>query len=586
MNKSEKPSYLKIFFRSLGLIFKSAPTKVTFLMIILALQIFIPVVQATAIAKFIDSVKTLSDVKSAILIMLPFIIAVLIDFLVGPLMMIVQGECTDSLVKKVNMDLFNKVSEVDNLNTLDNPEFYDRLNMLQMEIAFRPINLIVFSFSIIRIFVTIVVMFAQLSAYSIWIPLAFLVGIFPQSYIVYRLQVAAYENTVTRSPFVKQLNYYRDILLGRDFSKERVVFKYGDKFKEDYDEIIDRINGESAKDRRKKGLAGVLVSIFGVVVLSITIVLFVKNVVAGIYTIGALSLFLNYLLYTARSSIRFIEEGSMLLETELFMNTYFEFLDFDFNMASGDSNCNDVNKIEFKNVSFKYPGRDDYALENVSFDFNVGDRLGIVGVNGSGKTTIMKLLLRLYDADSGQILINGKDIKEYDIDELRSSFGVLFQDFNKYEITFRENVELSNINKNSKNDLVESIHRSGADSVLKKFGNNMETHLGKIYNDGVEISGGEWQRIATARTLYHGGNVLIFDEPTSALDPIQEKVFWENLLEDSNIRSAIFTTHRIQGLRRATKFIVLDAGKVVEEGSFDELMNANGKFFELFNAQN
>ena len=173
-----------------------------------------------------------------------------------------------------------------------------------------------------------------------------------------------------------------------------------------------------------------LVSIFGVVILSITIVLFVKNVVAGIYTIGALSLFLNYLLYTARSSIRFIEEGSMLLETELFMNTYFEFLDFDFNMASGDSNCNDVNKIEFKNVSFKYPGRDDYALENVSFDFNVGDRLGIVGVNGSGKTTIMKLLLRLYDADSGQILINGKDIKDYDVDELRSSFGVLFQDFN------------------------------------------------------------------------------------------------------------------------------------------------------------
>lgn len=276
----------------------------------------------------------------------------------------------------------------------------------------------------------------------------------------------------------------------------------------------------------------------------------------------------------------------MLLETELFMNTYFEFLDFDFNMASGDSNCSDVNKIEFENVSFKYPGRDDYALDNVSFDFNVGDRLGIVGVNGSGKTTIMKLLLRLYDADSGQILINGKDIKEFDVDELRSSFGVLFQDFNKYEITFRENVELSNINKNSKNDLVDSINRAGADSVLKKFGNNMETHLGKIYNDGVEISGGEWQRIATARTLYHGGNVLIFDEPTSALDPIQEKVFWENLLEDSNIRSAIFTTHRIQGLKRATKFIVLDAGKIVEEGSFDELMNANGKFFELFNAQN
>ena len=254
MNKSEKTSYLKIFFRSLGLIFKSAPTKVTFLMIILALQIFIPVVQATAIAKFIDSVKTLSDIKSAILIMLPFIIAVLIDFLVGPLMMIVQGECTDSLVKKVNMDLFNKVSEVDNLNTLDNPEFYDRLNMLQMEIAFRPINLIVFSFSIIRIFVTIVVMFAQLSAYSIWIPLAFLVGIFPQSYIVYKLQVAAYENTVTRSPFVKQLNYYRDILLEEIFQKKELSLNMATNLKKIMMKLLIELTENPLKTEERRDL--------------------------------------------------------------------------------------------------------------------------------------------------------------------------------------------------------------------------------------------------------------------------------------------------------------------------------------------
>lgn len=576
MNKSEKPSYFKTFFRSLGLIFKSTPTKVTFLMIILALQIFIPVVQATAIAKFIDSVKTLSDVKSAILIMLPFIIAVLIDFLVGPLMMIVQGECTDSLVKKVNMDLFNKVSEVDNLNTLDDPEFYDRLNMLQMEIAFRPINLIVFSFSIIRIFVTIVVMFVQLSAYSIWIPLAFLVGIFPQSYIVYKLQVAAYENTVTRSPFVKQLNYYRDILLGRDFSKERVVFKYGDKFKDDYDEIIDRINGESAKDRRKKGLAGVLVSIFGVVILSITIVLFVKNVVAGIYTIGALSLFLNYLLYTARSSIRFIEEGSMLLETELFMNTYFEFLDFDFNMASGNSNCSDVNKIEFKNVSFKYPGRDDYALDNVSFDFNVGDRLGIVGVNGSGKTTFINLLTGLYRPTSGEIFVNGKTPT---LENTSKEAGVVSQDFFLFSFMLGENVASSR-DVDTKNAKL-ALETSGfGDKYL------LETYLYKdIDEDGVDVSGGEAQKIALARAIYGDKKLLLFDEPTSKLDPKSEMKVFESFNEVSKGKTAIFVSHRMSACKFADRIILFEKGKISAIGTHEEMIKGSERYRAMWEAQ-
>lgn len=174
--------------------------------------------------------------------------------------------------------------------------------------------------------------------------------------------------------------------------------------------------------------------------------------------------------------------------------------------------------------------RDDYALENVSFDFNVGDRLGIVRKRFGENYNYEASIGGLYDADSGQILINGKDIKDYDVDELRSSFGVLFQDFNKYEITFRENVELSNINKNSKDDLAQSINRAGADSVLKNSAIIWKRIWAKFTMTALKFqvaSGKELQ----PQELYHGGNVLIFDEPTSALDPIQEKffgkIFWK-----------------------------------------------------------
>lgn len=578
----EKNSYIKVFFKSLGLIFKTSPRKTLCLFLLLTLQVLIPIVEANSIASFIDNIKNIDSLSRAITLMLPFILAVLVDFVVGPTMMIVQGELTDALVKTVNMKLFNKVGEINNLKTLESATFYDRLNMLQMEISYQPINLIVFSFSIIRIVSTIFFMFIQLFSYSWLIPLLFLIGIFPQSYLVYKLQVVAFENTVSRSPYVKELDYYRSIIIGRDFSKERVVFKYAKKFKDYYRDIIDRINKESQVDRRKKGVMSIYVSFFGVFIIAFAIVYFLNKVIAGLFTIGTFSLFLNYLIFTAKNSVEFMQEGSLLLQTEQFMKTYFEFLDTDFNIKSGEEKIEAINSIEFKNVSFKYPSREDYALKNVSFKFNNGEKLGIVGVNGSGKSTVMKLILRLYDVDEGEILLNGLNIKEYSISDLRKRFSVLFQDFNKYEITLKDNILLGDIKKDREDLLYSSINLSGTDKVIGKLKDGLLSNLGKIHDDGVLLSGGEWQRIGVARAFYRDGDVVLFDEPTSALDPIQEKIFWENILNDINTKSAIFTTHRIQGLKRASRFIVLKNGKLVEEGSFDCLMGKKGEFYELF----
>lgn len=578
----EKNSYIKVVFKSLGLIFKTDPRKTSCLFLLLTLQVLIPIVEANSIASFIDNIKNLDSLYSAITLILPFILAVLVDFIVGPTMMIVQGELTDGLVKTVNMKLFNKLGEINNLKILESATFYDRLNMLQMEISYQPINLIVFSFSIIRIVATIFFMFAQLFSYSWIIPLLFLIGIFPQSYLVYKLQEVAFENTVDRSPFVKELDYYRSIIIGRDFSKERVVFKYVDKFKEYYRNIIDKINKESQVDRRKKGMMSIYVSLLGVFIIAFAIIYFLNKVIVGIFTIGTFSLFLNYLIFTAKNSVEFMQEGSLLLQTEQFMKIYFEFLDTDFNVKSGVEKLEIIDSIEFKNVSFKYPSREDYALKNVSFKFNSGEKLGIVGVNGSGKSTVMKLILRLYDVDEGEVLINGLNIKEYSISDLRKRFSVLFQDFNKYEVSLKDNILLGDIKKESDDILYSSINLSGTDKVISKLKNGLLSKLGKIHDDAVLLSGGEWQRIGVARAFYRDGNVVLFDEPTSALDPIQEKIFWENILNDLNTKSAIFTTHRIQGLKRASRFIVLKNGKLVEEGSFDKLMDKRGEFYELF----
>lgn len=242
-------------------------------------------------------------------------------------------------------------------------------------------------------------------------------------------------------------------------------------------------------------------------------------------------------------------------------------------------------KIEFKNVYFKYPGSDEYALKNFSMELNIGEKLAIVGMNGSGKTTMIKLLCRLYDVEKGEILLNGVDIRKFDQREYRRLFSVVFQDFNILPFTLKQNVAADMEGDNEK--IEDCLEKAGLKTRLDKLDNGLDTYIGKSYDEsGVEFSGGEMQKIAIARAIYKEAPFVLLDEPTAALDPIAEYEIYSNFDRMVKDKTAIYISHRLSSCRFCKNIAVFDEGEIVQFGTHEELLNdTDGKYYEFWNAQ-
>lgn len=241
--------------------------------------------------------------------------------------------------------------------------------------------------------------------------------------------------------------------------------------------------------------------------------------------------------------------------------------------------------IEFRNVSFAYPKTERYILRNCSFKLNAGEHYAFVGINGAGKTTITKLITGLYDNYEGEIFLNGRDLREYSLAELKGYFTIVYQDFAKYQIEFADNIKLGDVLTDDDGRMMQCTREIGLDGVLENLHSGAETPLGKVSENGVDLSGGEWQRLAIARSLYSNSPMKILDEPTAALDPIAESGIYELFRDITINKSAIFITHRLGAAKIADKIIVIDDGKVAEFGSHDELMRRDGIYAEMFNTQ-
>jgi ATP-binding cassette subfamily B protein len=272
----------------------------------------------------------------------------------------------------------------------------------------------------------------------------------------------------------------------------------------------------------------------------------------------------------------------------LFMNQFFDFLDIKHTIASGhelpERTTNHV--LEFKNVSFKYPNTDFFALRDINFKLKTGDVVCFVGENGSGKTTLVNLMLRVYEPTQGEILLDGKNIKDYDFEEYQKVFSAIHQDYQKYAVLIKESISFGNLEKNgSLADFERAGKLATADKFIKSFGKKYDSDLTKMFSeDGEELSGGQWQKLALARVFYSDSHILIFDEPTSAVDPISELEIHENI-EKRKDKLVIFISHRMYTSKNASQVIVLANGTVVAMGTHKELMNSHTEYQVLFNSQ-
>jgi ATP-binding cassette, subfamily B, bacterial len=401
------------------------------------------------------------------------------------------------------------------------------------------------------------------------------------------------------TPAVRMANYLDGLLGSRDAVKEIRLFDlhapFLDRHRQFWKAFVDELKGLSFSQERVKVFLAIL-SMLGTVAIWIYAV---REAVLGRITIGDVALVFQAV-ELVRDKLRYIFRTlGGFYEDSLFLSNYFGFLDLAPTAVEGalsrDSQTSGAahavpkplrQGIEFRGVSFHYAHADELVLRDLSFVIRPGESVALVGENGAGKTTLVKLLTRLYDPTSGEILLDGRDLRDYDLDELRRQIGVIFQDFLRYDLSARENIGFGQV------ELIEDVERvrraaesGGARALIERLPQRFETILGRTFEGGVDLSGGEWQKLALSRAFMREAQILILDEPTASLDAIAEHDVYQRFAGLTVGKTTLFISHRFSTVRMAQHILVLDEGRLIEEGTHDELMASGGQYATMFNTQ-
>lgn len=399
-------------------------------------------------------------------------------------------------------------------------------------------------------------------------------------------QYTAYSDT---EKIGRKANVYHTVLRSKEYLEERSTFMYAPYVKERWHEQQIKSDTINLKTSIKSGLRDnvtwILTWVMGLAIMvSLTPAVSRGILSSGMFvgiTNGVLQL-VNLISGNITWNIRWVVQSVKNLRD---MTKFSRLSEEDGALDKPVPADGEFESIEFRNVTFRYPGTERDILKNCSFILKGGEHYAFVGINGAGKTTITKLLTGLYDNYEGDIFINGKNLRDYTLPEKKGFFTVVHQDFAKYQIEFKDNIKLGDVNRNDDGRLMRVIREIDLENVLSGLHSGLDTPLGKAFENGVDLSGGEWQRVAIARSLYSNAPMKILDEPTAALDPIAESGVYEMFRKVTKGKSAIFITHRLGAAKIADKILVLDGGRVAEFGSHSELMSLGGIYADMFNTQ-
>jgi ATP-binding cassette subfamily B protein len=494
----------------------------------------------------------------------------------------------DRYTHHVSVEVMRKAAALD-VTVYEDPVFYDRLERARVQATDR-LAMIQQMGRLIQQTVTAIAFSLVLVRYSPLLLLLLVAGIIPAFLGESHFAFLTYAKNFRQTPARRQMDYLRQVGGSKEAAKELKLFNLSDYLTSRFSALSLQIYEENVALNRRRLFWGGLLAIIGQLGYYAAYGLSIYRTIEGRYTIGDLTLIMTAIVQAMSNIQQVFSTASGVADQALFLTDLLAFFEMKPHVQSKPNAIPAPRPIqrgfEFRNVSFAYPGTTRRVLSNFNFTLTPGERVALIGENGQGKTTVVKLITRLYDPTEGEILLDGVDLREYDLADLHSEIGVIFQDFMRYEMTARENIGVGRVEVPHTTDEIEyAANKSLANDVVRKLQNGYDQMLGRRFEGGVDLSGGEWQKIALARAYLRDAQLLILDEPTASLDARSEFEVFERFAELTLGKMALLISHRFSTVRMADRIVVLEGGRLVEEGSHQQLMALGARYAAMFEMQ-
>jgi len=521
------------------------------------------------------------------LVAVEFALAILSDGL-GRAITLIDSLLGDLFSNHTSVKIMEHAAALD-LDQFEDAVFYDKLERARQQTLGRTV-LLSQVMGQMQDLITMGFLAAGLMAFNPWLIVLLVIAILPAFIGESYFNDQTYALTRSQTPQRRELDYLRYIGASDETAKEIKMFSLSGFIIDRFRLLSNKFYTDNRKIAIKRSVWGTFFALLGSLGYYGAYVFIISSTIRGALTIGELTFLagsfrqLRTLLEGILSRFTAVSQGA------IFLSDFFEFFEIHPKIHNTQRPRPFPNPIQhgftFENVGFQYLNSDRWANRNLNFTLRPAEKLALVGENGAGKSTLVKLLARLYDPTEGRILLDGYDLKEYDLTELRQHIGIIFQDFLRYQMTFSQNIAAGNIDEKANEELIRaSARQSLADELAQRLPGGYNQMLGKRFSDGVELSGGEWQKVAIARAYMRDAQLLILDEPTSALDARAEYQVFERFTELTRGKMAVLISHRFSTVRMADRIVVLDRGGIVEIGSHEELLAKGGRYAELFQLQ-
>lgn len=561
---------------------------------VLALQGALPLVALYLMKQVVDAVAAAisggaRDVRAFTMLMVLTGAVALLAAALRTISTLVSEVQTARLIDRVQELLHAKSAEVD-LQFYESAAYHDTLHRAQNEASYRPPRIVAELAQVGQGVLTLVGLLALLVSFHWMLVAALLLAALPGLAIKARFSSRLYQWTLRETANQRLARYLNTVLTTIEFAKEIRLFDLGGVFRDRHQVLRTTLRQDRLRMVTRRSVSDLLANVVAVLAVFASMYVIARQALDGSVTIGDMVMYFGAF-QRAQDTFRDVLAGlAGLYEDNLFLADFKTFMTLQ-PMVTESRTPRPFPRplrrgLEFDHVTFRYPGTDVDVLRDVSFHVRPGEHLALVGENGSGKTTLVKLLCRLYDPTEGAVRIDGVDIRELGLRDLRSEFGVVFQDYAKYQLSARDNIWTGNITlPHDTPRVVEAAQRTGADAVIRALPRGYDTMLGRQFADGVDLSIGQWQKLAIARAFMRDTQLIVLDEPTAALDPLAEAEVFEHFQTLARDRTTLLISHRLSTVRHADRILVLVDGQIAEVGAHDELVKQAGVYANLFETQ-